>query len=119
MMEQKLKTKTNITAYIEIAPKVFANVVGKTELEWEFSVTSTNTFIDGVYLRVPDQTLNVVLNSNEIHPVTGEEIELEGKSFKVPIFDVSVDASEIKLGQVIEPIDILAFKSGTTVSFTS
>jgi hypothetical protein len=119
-MTSKLKTKTNITAYVEIAPNIFANVDGKAVLEWEFEVQERSNYIDGVYLLVPDQTVEMEAQGAEIHPETGDEINLNGRIFKVELSDVEVDNDGIKLKSVVEPIEILKYKNlSPRVEFSS
>lgn len=119
-METKFKTKTNITAYLEIAPNVFANVDGKALLEWSLDIQIKDSYIDSINLHVPDQTVELIAKSNEIHPETGEEIELEGKSFNVSLNDIEIDTDAVSLNSVIEPEEVFCFKNRTCrASFTS
>ena len=117
-MELKYKTKVSITAFVEISPKLFANVNGHCELEWEFYVAERNGYIDGVYIRVPDQELTMTSKGSEIDPESGMEIDLDGREFKIKISEIPNQSAKIKLQTLIEPDDVLVHKTGTSVSFT-
>lgn len=117
-MEEKFKSKVSITAELEIAPDIFQKINGDCELVWELSVDIRKDHINGIYIRVDEQNVDMICSQDAIHPKTGMEIELDGKEFKVKLSEITIDSTKFKFGAVIQPKDVLVFRSGTTVSFT-
>ena len=93
-------------------------MMGKAQVEWVFSVNSVkNQYIDSVKIYIPDQAIKVLCETEEIHPDTGESLDLKGQIFDVNLENVEIDTTQIKLNSILEPKEIIVFEDSAQCSF--
>lgn len=93
------------------------DVYGTGFVEWEFDVVEGKNWIDGIKIRIPDQTVKVKCSVDHDDPDTGASLELNDKEFEVQIENVEIDAQKLLLNSIIEPKEIFVFDESARCSF--